>query len=49
MVLHPHEIDNGQWVSPAEMDRRIDADDQSLTEAVVLIWKNYRELHPETA
>ncbi|TNF87862.1 MAG: NUDIX domain-containing protein [Gammaproteobacteria bacterium] len=49
MVLHPHEIDDGQWVSPAEMDRRIDADDQSLTEAVVLIWKNYRELHPETA
>ena len=43
MVLHPEEIDDGQWVSPEEMDRRIESGDQSLTEALTLIWNNYRD------
>ena len=48
MLLHPEEIDDGLWISPAEMDRRIEAGDESLTEALVLIWKTYRE-HDKTA
>ena len=43
MVLHPEEIDDGQWVSTEEMDRRIESGDQSLTEALTLIWNNYRD------
>ena len=43
LVLHPHEIDDGQWLEPAEMDRRVAAGDSSLTSAVRLIWKRYRE------
>ena len=49
MELHPEEIDDGLWISPEEMDRRIEAGDQSLTEALVLIWKNYRDMVHETA
>ena len=44
LVLHPHEIDDGQWLEPAAMDRRVSAGDSSLTSAVRLIWKRYREL-----
>ncbi len=45
MVLHAEEIDDGRWIEPAEMDRRIRAGDESLTQAVTLIWGKYRELH----
>ena len=49
MVLHPEEIDDGLWIDPEEIDRRIDSGDQSLTEALALIWKNYREMLHKTA
>jgi isopentenyl-diphosphate delta-isomerase type 1 len=44
MVLQAEEIDDGRWVSAQAMDRRVAADDPSLTEAVCLIWKEYRKL-----
>ena len=44
MVLHPQEIDEGRWTNPVVMDERVADDDPDLTEAVVLIWKRYREL-----
>ena len=43
MVLHPEEIDDGRWLSPAAMDQRIASNDQDLTESVRLIWKQYRD------
>ncbi len=42
MVLHPEEIDDGQWLSPAAMDQRVASGDPELTESVCLIWKQYR-------
>ncbi len=44
LELHPEEIDDGRWLEPAEMDRRVAGEDASLTLAVRLIWKRYREL-----
>ena len=44
MVLQAEEIDDGRWVSAQAMDRRVAADDPCLTEAVCLIWKEYRKL-----
>lgn len=44
MVLHPEEIDDGLWISPEAMDRRVERQDPELTEAVSLIWQRYREL-----
>ncbi len=44
MVLHPEEIDDGQWISPTTMDQRVADNDPSLTESVCLIWQEYRNL-----
>ena len=44
LQLDADEIDDGRWVEPAEMDRRVDAGDSRLTEAVLLIWRRWREL-----
>jgi hypothetical protein len=43
-VLQAEEIDDGEWIDPALMDRRVSAQDPVLTEAICLIWKRYREL-----
>lgn len=40
--LHPGEIEDGRWLETAEMDRRVAAEDTSLTCALRLIWKRYR-------
>ncbi|MBT8437672.1 MAG: NUDIX domain-containing protein, partial [Gammaproteobacteria bacterium] len=48
MVLHPEEIDDGRWISPAAMDRRVADHDSSLTDSVCLIWKQYRALDSKT-
>jgi isopentenyldiphosphate isomerase len=48
MVLQAEEIDDGQWISPAAMDRRVADNDPSLTEAVSLIWKEYRKQHHQS-
>ncbi len=48
MVLHPEEIDDGSWISPEQMDRRVAQADPELTEAVSLIWKRYRDLRHKT-
>ena len=45
MVLQAEEIDDGQWLSAEVMDRRVADKDPSLTEAVCLIWKEYRARH----
>lgn len=42
MVLHPGEIDDGDWISVSAMDRRVASDDPDLTDSVCLIWKEYR-------
>jgi isopentenyl-diphosphate delta-isomerase type 1 len=44
MMLQAEEIDDGQWLPAEAMDRRVVDDDPSLTEAVCLIWKEYRKL-----
>jgi isopentenyl-diphosphate delta-isomerase type 1 len=44
LVLNAEEIDEGQWISHARMDERVSDDDPSLTEAVCLIWRGYREM-----
>ncbi len=41
--LDPDEIDDGEWVLPSDMDRRVAAGDPWLTEALRLIWKKHRE------
>ena len=45
MVLQAEEIDDGQWLPAEAMDRRVADKDPSLTEAVCLIWQEYRSLH----
>jgi len=45
MVLQAEEIDDGLWLSPAAMDRRVAENDLHLTEAVSLIWIEYRKQH----
>lgn len=44
LELHPEEIDDGEWLEPAELDRRVAREDSGLTSALCLIWKRYREL-----
>lgn len=48
MVLDPEEIDDGQWISHAHMDERVADNDSSLTDAVCLIWRRYREMSQKT-
>ena len=49
MELHPEEIDDGCWLSPADMDQRVASNDPQLTESVRLIWKQYRATGSATA
>ena len=44
LMLQEDEIDDGEWVDPATMDRRVAAADPLLTDGVTLIWRRYREL-----
>lgn len=43
LELQAEEIDEGQWISPVEMNRRVRDADPSLTQGVKLIWKKYRQ------
>ncbi len=43
MVLQLDEIDDGRWITPEAMDRRVDDQDPGLTQAISLIWKEYRK------
>ena len=43
LVLQAEEIDDGVWIEPAAMDRRVADEDSGLTDAICLIWKRYRE------
>jgi isopentenyldiphosphate isomerase len=43
LVLQAEEIDDGVWIEPAAMDRRVADEDSRLTDAICLIWKRYRE------
>lgn len=49
MVLHPEEIDDGQWLSSTDMDQRVASNDRDFTESVCLIWKRYRDTDSATA
>jgi len=42
LVLQVEEIDDGRWVSSAELDRRIAAGDDSITDLLCLIWQRYK-------
>jgi isopentenyldiphosphate isomerase len=48
MVLQAEEIDDGQWLSPTAMDRRVAENDPYLTEAVSLIWVEYRKQYHQS-
>ena len=43
LVLQAEEIDDGVWIEPAAMDRRVADEDSGLTDAICQIWKRYRE------
>ena len=43
LVLQAEEIDEGAWVDPVIMDRRVASDDPQLTDAIRQIWKRLRE------
>jgi isopentenyldiphosphate isomerase len=45
LVLQADEIDDGQWLPVEAMDRRVADNDPDLTEAVSLIWVEYRKQH----
>jgi len=44
LILQKDEIDEGRWVSPGEMDQRLESRDPGMTEILHLIWKEYRQL-----
>ena len=44
LTLQEEEIDDGLWITPEAMNRRVLAKDSELTENLVLIWNRYREL-----
>jgi isopentenyldiphosphate isomerase len=44
LVLQADEIDDGEWIDPATMDRRVAEADPLITDAIKLIWQRYREL-----
>ena len=44
LVLQKEEIDEVQWISPGDMDRRLALRVPGMTETLYLIWKRYREL-----
>ena len=44
LVLQAEEIDEGAWIEPASMDQRVADNDAQLTDAIILIWKRYREI-----
>ena len=44
LQLQADEIDDGQWIDSASMDRWVAEEESELTEAVRLIWKRYREM-----
>ena len=41
--LQPEEIDDGAWIDPEAMDRRISAPDSELTGAIIEIWQRFRQ------
>ena len=43
LVLQVEEIDDGQWLPVGAMDERVADKDPSLTEAICLIWQEYRK------
>ncbi len=49
LELNRDEIDDGEWVSPESMDRRLAEADPEMTDAIKMIWRRYRELHHKSA
>lgn len=43
LVLQADEIDEGAWIEPTSMDRRVLDDDPVLTDAIKLIWTRFRQ------
>lgn len=44
LTLQAEEIDEGLWLDPAELDRRVSIQDASLTENLQLIWRAMRQV-----
>lgn len=42
--LAPEEIDEGRWFAPAEISRRVTADDATLTETFKIIWRQMQDI-----
>ncbi|MBT8040241.1 MAG: NUDIX domain-containing protein [Xanthomonadales bacterium] len=42
LELQPDEIDEGEWLSPHEIDQKVDDSDTALTPAVRRIWRRVR-------
>ncbi len=42
--LQLQEIDEGQWLSGSDMDRRVSHKDPTLTPILQVIWKQYRQI-----
>jgi isopentenyl-diphosphate delta-isomerase type 1 len=38
MVLHPDEIDGGEWLAPEELTRRLQAHPENFATALLVIW-----------
>lgn len=45
LQLNRDEIDDGEWIDPEVMDKRLEEADAELTDAIKMIWRRYRELH----
>ena len=43
-VLQVEEIDEGNWISVSEMDRRVAESDPLLTRVLQYIWRKYRQI-----
>jgi len=43
LVLQPEEIDDGQWIDCAGMDRWVAEEGSQLTQAIHMIWNRYRQ------
>ena len=41
-TLNPHEISEGKWVKPVELDVMVDQQSDTLASALRFLWRNYR-------
>ncbi len=42
-TLNPHEISEGRWVKPVELDVMVNQQPETLASALRVLWRNHRE------